>query len=86
MSKSKPIRCSKCGSFNLTTSDSRPMDTYVRRRRKCLDCDNRVTTYEIEAGMLKQVIAVGATELAKEKTLEHVKQLLDNIEKENENV
>jgi len=42
------MRCPKCGSQDDKVVDSRLSKdgTSIRRRRECLDCDNRYTTYE----------------------------------------
>lgn len=40
--------CPKCGSEELKVNESRDLDggAAIRRRRECLDCANRFTTYE----------------------------------------
>lgn len=42
------MRCSACGNLESKVVDSRPSDdgTSIRRRRECLKCGNRFTTYE----------------------------------------
>lgn len=42
------MRCPFCKSFNDQVIDSRPMDesSVIRRRRECLECNKRFTTYE----------------------------------------
>ena len=42
------MRCPKCGCENLKVVDSRPSDdgAIIRRRRECLNCKHRFTTYE----------------------------------------
>ena len=42
------MKCPKCGYIESKVIDSRPADDYlsIRRRRECLDCQNRFTTYE----------------------------------------
>ncbi|MCF0104050.1 MAG: transcriptional repressor NrdR [Eggerthellaceae bacterium] len=42
------MKCSKCGYEESKVVDSRPADdcTSVRRRRECIKCKNRFTTYE----------------------------------------
>ena len=55
MPKAKPwhtvfdMKCPVCGSLNSKVVDSRPMTegNSIRRRRECLDCQKRFTTYEI---------------------------------------
>ncbi|MBO5682984.1 MAG: transcriptional repressor NrdR [Clostridia bacterium] len=43
------MKCPACGSLNNKVVDSRPMTegNSIRRRRECLDCQKRFTTYEI---------------------------------------
>ncbi len=42
------MRCPFCGSFDDQVLDSRPLDhsSTIRRRRECLECHKRFTTYE----------------------------------------
>lgn len=40
------MRCSKCGSEESKVIESRDAGSAVRRRRECLNCGNRFTTYE----------------------------------------
>lgn len=42
------MRCPYCGSGNTQVKDSRPTEdnTAIRRRRFCLDCSGRFTTFE----------------------------------------
>lgn len=42
------MRCPSCGHLESKVVDSRPSDdgTAIRRRRECLQCGNRFTTYE----------------------------------------
>lgn len=42
------MKCPKCGCIESRVLDSRPYDDYmtIRRRRECLDCKHRFTTYE----------------------------------------
>ncbi|MCK4830326.1 hypothetical protein KA005_82170, partial [bacterium] len=41
------MRCPYCKSFNQYVTDSRPRsDNYTWRRRKCLECGYKFTTYE----------------------------------------
>jgi len=39
--------CPKCGYNDSKVIDSRPAETKIRRRRECLKCCERFTTYEI---------------------------------------
>jgi transcriptional repressor NrdR len=39
--------CPECGFNDSKVIDSRPAETKIRRRRECLECSGRFTTYEI---------------------------------------
>ncbi|MEA5051304.1 MAG: transcriptional regulator NrdR [Oscillospiraceae bacterium] len=43
------MKCPYCGYFDTKVNDSRPTDddTKIRRRRECLQCGRRFTTYEV---------------------------------------
>ncbi len=43
------MKCPSCSSENIKVVDSRPVDenNSIRRRRECLDCQTRFTTYEV---------------------------------------
>jgi len=43
------MKCPFCGKTDSKVIDSRPADAYasIRRRRECLSCQKRFTTYEI---------------------------------------
>ena len=43
------MRCPSCGSEDIKVVDSRPVEdnNSIRRRRECLECHNRFTTYEV---------------------------------------
>lgn len=42
--------CDHCGLEQLAVISSRKMDKgFIRRRKKCLNCGNRMTTYEIRS-------------------------------------
>src|SRR5687768_15647192 len=40
------MRCPYCGHSDTKVTDSREADDGIRRRRECLDCGRRFTTYE----------------------------------------
>lgn len=40
--------CPFCGSNQVSVSDSRPFGTYIRRRRICMECNKKHTTYEMQ--------------------------------------
>lgn len=41
------MKCPECGCEESKVIDSRPTDNKVRRRRECIRCGTRFTTYEI---------------------------------------
>lgn len=43
------MKCPSCGSHESKVIDSRPVEenNSIRRRRECLDCHMRFTTYEV---------------------------------------
>lgn len=42
------MTCPRCDSYQVKVTDSRPADNMVRRRRKCMDCNFRFMTIEID--------------------------------------
>ena len=40
--------CKNCGSKKFETVDSRGNSCSIRRRKKCINCGERFTTYEID--------------------------------------
>lgn len=47
------MKCPHCGHNDLKVTDSRDVDDTIRRRRQCLGCEFRFTTYErIQTGNL----------------------------------
>ena len=41
------MKCPECGCEESKVIDSRPTENKVRRRRECIQCGARFTTYEI---------------------------------------
>lgn len=41
------MKCPVCGETNSKVIDSRPTDSEIRRRRECVSCGRRFTTYEV---------------------------------------
>ncbi|MDE6834091.1 MAG: transcriptional regulator NrdR [Ruminococcus sp.] len=41
------MKCPFCGFSDSKVTDSRPVDDKIRRRRECLKCSSRFTTYEV---------------------------------------
>ncbi|MDD2956544.1 MAG: transcriptional regulator NrdR [Oscillospiraceae bacterium] len=50
------MKCPHCGYEESKVIDSRPADEKIRRRRECLQCKNRFTTYEVVETMPLMVI------------------------------
>lgn len=42
------MKCPMCGSDNIATANSRSDNDSVVRRKKCLECNHRWTTIEID--------------------------------------
>lgn len=41
------MKCPVCGNLDSKVIDSRPTEAEIRRRRECLACGRRFTTYEV---------------------------------------
>ncbi len=94
------MKCPFCGSAESKVIDSRPTDegTIIRRRRECIECEKRFTTYEkIESIPLRVIKKDKSREMfdsqkllngimrACEKrpvTMEQLQNIVDNIENE----
>ena len=50
------MKCPDCGYQDSRVIDSRPTDNKIRRRRECLSCKSRFTTYEIVENIPLMVI------------------------------
>ena len=50
------MKCPECGYEDSKVIDSRPADNKIRRRRECLSCKSRFTTYEIVENIPLMVI------------------------------
>ena len=52
------MKCPYCGQEDTRVLDSRPVDdnTSIRRRRECIACNNRFTTYERQETLPLQVV------------------------------
>ncbi len=58
------MRCPACGNQDSKVIDSRPVDNSIKRRRECLVCQKRFTTFEIiESVQLVVVKKDGTKEL-----------------------
>ncbi|MDR0222467.1 MAG: transcriptional regulator NrdR [Oscillospiraceae bacterium] len=50
------MKCPDCGYDDSRVIDSRPTENKIRRRRECLKCSERFTTYEIIEDMPVMVV------------------------------
>lgn len=50
------MKCPECGYNDSKVVDSRPTDNKIRRRRECISCGFRFTTYEIVENIPLMVI------------------------------
>jgi len=50
------VKCPDCGYNDSRVIDSRPTENKIRRRRECLSCKGRFTTYEIVENIPLMVI------------------------------
>lgn len=74
------LACSKCGGRRIGVVDSRIHNGTVRRRRRCMDCGFRVTTYEVTA-FERRLIDAWAERIHEVRDLAHkLAQGLDAIE------
>lgn len=48
--------CPKCNSSMLSCIDSRPISDTTRRRKECLKCKHRFSTYEYKAERIKELL------------------------------
>ena len=57
------MKCNKCGCIESKVLDSRPFDNYntIRRRRECLECKHRFTTYERSVSVTLPVVKKDGT-------------------------
>ena len=50
------MNCPKCNSPNIKCFDSRPKESIVKRRKKCMDCDYRWNTIEITTDRHRELL------------------------------
>ena len=55
------MKCPNCGFNDSKVIDSRPTDKSIRRRRECLSCERRFTTYETVESMPMVVVKKDGT-------------------------
>jgi transcriptional regulator NrdR family protein len=66
--------CPRCGSTNVSVVDSRPKENHIWRRRKCLECGEKYTTYEVDAKLFEKI-------KAKAEAIDTLKSALKVLEK-----
>ncbi|MCR4887940.1 MAG: transcriptional regulator NrdR [Ruminococcus sp.] len=90
------MRCPYCGFPDSKVIDSRPKDEKIKRRRECINCGSRFTTYEIMEKPLLMVekrsgsyevfnrnkLITGIFNAIKKRpvTMDQVEKIADNIE------
>jgi transcriptional repressor NrdR len=70
------VKCPYCGSDDSKVIDSRDVNDGVRRRRQCLDCESRFTTYErvLPASLFVEKKDQRREEFSKEKLLAGIRK------------
>ena len=95
------MRCPECGFDDSKVIDSRPTDGRIRRRRECLSCKFRFTTYEIVENIplmvvkkdhsiepfdsMKLVERIRRATIKRPVSLETIENMVDEIEVELKN-
>ena len=49
------MKCPICESENIRVTNVRTREGKIYRRRKCLDCGEKFTTYEVDTAMLMEL-------------------------------
>src|ERR671915_14565 len=76
------MKCPHCGYAETKVTDSRESDDGIRRRRECLQCERRFTTYErVQAAPLMVVKKDGRREeFSREKVRAGIRRSCDKLE------
>ena len=76
------MRCPFCGHPDTKVTDSREADDGIRRRRECLQCERRFTTYErVQAAPIMVVKKDGRREeFSREKVRAGIRRSCDKLE------
>lgn len=69
------MMCNKCGCEEWKVTDSRCIGDTIRRRRKCRNCGNRITTYEIEISDIR----TAKPDLLRRSMKELIKKFLNEV-------
>ena len=70
------MECPFCAHAETKVLESRPVDASLRRRRECLECSNRFTTYETVSLQLKVIKRDGREE---DFTLEKIRRCIEKV-------
>ena len=75
------MRCPFCGNSDTKVTDSRESDDGIRRRRECLECGKRFTTYErVQAAPIVVVKKDGRREeFSRDKVLAGIRRSCDKL-------
>ena len=75
------MKCEQCGNATTEVVDSRGNEKakYIRRRRKCPNCDERFSTYEITADAYLLLSAAENATMHLERAGAHVLSAIDSI-------
>ena len=78
------MKCPFCGYTESKVIDSRPAEGYtmIRRRRECLSCQKRFTTYESIERMPLVVVKRDGLRQSFDRVLEKLEAIADEIEQE----
>ena len=79
------MRCPECGYEDSKVIDSRPTENKIRRRRECLKCKCRFTTYEIIENIPLMVDRLLRATIKRPVQLETVENMVDEIVNELKN-
>lgn len=76
---SKNMRCLECGSFRNKVINSRLVRNgdSVYRRRECMECKSRFTTYETQ--YLKGMVKIAVSDM-KERLIKNHEKLLNDLD------
>ena len=52
------LHCPKCDCTRNKVVDTRGLEYYILRRRECLDCEERFSTYEVHQSKFNEFVAL----------------------------
>jgi len=78
------MKCPKCDCEKHNIIDSRPTNTnLIRRRRECIECKKRFTTYEMPSNILtdyNRFLKLGKSK--KQQLIDQIKSFLEDLEED----